>query len=200
MYLLAIVMVLVTIVGSGWDRFLRRLPEGEGKTDHTLSHPGVIKVSNGNGGAAENKCLGRGSVTDLSQHSLAEQEWFIHNNYKYGPVGVSWKRLKPESMKVVDEKDSASGGKTGDKTEFKNKFLKLGISFPETEEQPPFLLRGFDKLCLAPGEKKTATFELTRKDLSVWDVYTQRWKRRFTLSAGASSRDLRSVMTHTFAE
>ncbi|KAF7333824.1 putative beta-glucosidase [Mycena venus] len=80
---------------------------------------------------------------------------------------------------------------------------QLYISFPETEEQPPSLLRGFDKLYLAPGEKKTATFELTRKDLSVWDVYIQRWKiptGKFTLSARASSRDLRSVVTCMFAD
>ncbi|KAJ7109836.1 putative beta-glucosidase [Mycena epipterygia] len=78
---------------------------------------------------------------------------------------------------------------------------QLYISFPESEDQPPYLLRGFDKLDLAPGKSKTATFELTRKDLSVWDVYSQQWEIPqgiFAFSAGASSRDLRSVITHKF--
>lgn len=51
--------------------------------------------------------------------------------------------------------------------------------FPESEDQPPYLLRGFDKLDLAPGKSKTATFELTRKDLSVWDVYSQQWESEY---------------------
>ncbi|KAJ7281921.1 putative beta-glucosidase [Mycena rebaudengoi] len=79
---------------------------------------------------------------------------------------------------------------------------QLYISFPKSEKQPPYLLRGFDKLDLAPGKSETATFELTRKDLSVWDVIGQRWEipqGTFTLSVGASSRDLRSVITHKFA-
>ncbi|KAJ6525595.1 glycoside hydrolase superfamily [Mycena capillaripes] len=73
---------------------------------------------------------------------------------------------------------------------------------PASEDEPPYLLRGFDKLDLAPGQSQTATFELTRKDLSVWDVSHQRWKvpaGSFKLSVGASSRDLRSTVTHTFA-
>ncbi|KAJ7774990.1 putative beta-glucosidase [Mycena metata] len=79
---------------------------------------------------------------------------------------------------------------------------QLYISFPTSEDEPPNLLRGFDKLDLAPGQSGTATFDLTRKDLSVWNVVDQRWEipqGAFTLSAGASSRDLRAVSTHKFA-
>jgi len=36
---------------------------------------------------------------------------------------------------------------------------QLYISFPVSENQPPYLLRGFDKLSLAPGKAQTATFE-----------------------------------------
>ncbi|KAJ7170946.1 hypothetical protein C8R46DRAFT_895659, partial [Mycena filopes] len=52
-----------------------------------------------------------------------------------------------------------------------------------------------------PGKSGTATFELRRKDISVWDVVSQKWKipqGTFTLSAGASSRDLRTALTHKF--
>ncbi|KAJ7647678.1 putative beta-glucosidase [Roridomyces roridus] len=79
---------------------------------------------------------------------------------------------------------------------------QLYVSFPESEGEPPSSLRGFDKLALAPGESGVATFELTRKDLSVWDVQSQRWEipqGTFKLSAGASSRDFRSVVSHSFA-
>ncbi|CAK5279099.1 unnamed protein product [Mycena citricolor] len=79
---------------------------------------------------------------------------------------------------------------------------QLYVSFPSNENQPPRVLRGFDKLSLKPGHQATATFELTRKDLSVWDVVQQKWrvpKGEFTLTVGASSRDLRSKITHSFA-
>ncbi|KAJ7181505.1 putative beta-glucosidase [Mycena crocata] len=79
---------------------------------------------------------------------------------------------------------------------------QLYISFPQSEDQPPYLLRGFDKVDLAPGNIKTATFELRRKDLSVWDVETQQWKIPqgvFKLSVGSSSRDLRASITRQFA-
>ncbi|KAF7338183.1 putative beta-glucosidase [Mycena venus] len=79
---------------------------------------------------------------------------------------------------------------------------QLYLSFPASANEPPYVLRGFDKVDLAPGQRKTATFELTRKDLSVWNVSDQRWEipqGTFTLSVGASSRDLRSVITHKFA-
>lgn len=58
-------------------------------------------------------------------------------------------------------------------------------------------LRGFDKLYIQPNASATAVFELTRRDLSVWDVVAQQWKLQsgegveYKLWIGASSRDLR---------
>jgi beta-glucosidase len=37
-------------------------------------------------------------------------------------------------------------------------------------------LRGFDKIVLQPNQSSEAMFELTRRDLSVWDIVAQRWK------------------------
>lgn len=70
-------------------------------------------------------------------------------------------------------------------------YLGLPESAPST---PPKQLRGFQKLNLQPGESGTATFELTRRDLSYWDVQTQKWvlpSGTFTVYVGASSRDIR---------
>ncbi|KAI2780164.1 glycoside hydrolase family 3 protein [Daldinia loculata] len=67
--------------------------------------------------------------------------------------------------------------------------LYLGIP-----NSPPKQLRGFEKVPLAPGESAEITFELTRRDLSVWDVVTQGWivqAGRYDLYVGASSRDIR---------
>ncbi|KAK5651389.1 hypothetical protein OQA88_12546 [Cercophora sp. LCS_1] len=61
-------------------------------------------------------------------------------------------------------------------------------------DSPVRQLRGFVKLELDKGEKKEAVFELTRRDLSVWDVVAQQWRLRrgeYGVWVGASSRDLR---------
>ncbi|PSN64107.1 beta-glucosidase-related glycosidase [Corynespora cassiicola Philippines] len=67
--------------------------------------------------------------------------------------------------------------------------LYLGIP-----DAPVRQLRGFDKVPLQPGETKTANFDLTRRDLSIWDVVAQQWRVQagtYNIWVGASSRDLR---------
>jgi beta-glucosidase len=59
--------------------------------------------------------------------------------------------------------------------------------------QPVRQLRGFEKATLLPGEMTTVSFDLTRRDLSVWDTTAQKWKLpsgAFSISVGSSSRAL----------
>ncbi|EGS18241.1 uncharacterized protein CTHT_0062590 [Thermochaetoides thermophila DSM 1495] len=68
--------------------------------------------------------------------------------------------------------------------------LYLGIP---AEGAPIRQLRGFEKPFLNVAETATVRFELTRRDLSVWDVITQKWRLvrgEFTVEVGSSSRDL----------
>lgn len=76
--------------------------------------------------------------------------------------------------------------------------VQLYLNFPEEVNQPPSLLRGFDKLLLKKGESKDAKFSLRRKDLSVWNTFNQEWeipeaitKDGLEFWVGASSRDVR---------
>ncbi|RYP28561.1 hypothetical protein DL767_007167 [Monosporascus sp. MG133] len=60
---------------------------------------------------------------------------------------------------------------------------------------PARQLRGFAKPFLNASASATVDFELTRRDLSVWDVAAQRWRlplggQRFAIYVGGSSRDL----------
>lgn len=78
---------------------------------------------------------------------------------------------------------------------------------PETKETVDFpvrVLRGFEKIEIPaeakgktsehPPNRKIVTFELTRKDLSYWDVRKQNWvlptAGQFTINVGFSSRNL----------
>ncbi|KAL3418798.1 glycoside hydrolase family 3 protein [Phlyctema vagabunda] len=77
--------------------------------------------------------------------------------------------------------------------------VQLYLSFPESKtgiDFPVRVLRGFEKIELEPGQVGTAVFNLTRRDLSYWDVVQQNWvmptKGQFKISVGSSSRDLKA--------
>ena len=58
--------------------------------------------------------------------------------------------------------------------------------------EPPKVLRGFDRLCIQPGESATFNAQLLRRDLSTWDTASQNWvmSDEVTIFVGASSRIL----------
>ena len=71
---------------------------------------------------------------------------------------------------------------------------QLYTSPPASAGQAPLNLKGFDAVYLGAGESKTVTFQLSRYDLSVWDVVSQSWQVATGvtgLSVGASSRDIK---------
>nr|P22506.1 RecName: Full=Beta-glucosidase 1; AltName: Full=Beta-D-glucoside glucohydrolase; AltName: Full=Cellobiase; AltName: Full=Gentiobiase; Flags: Precursor [Saccharomycopsis fibuligera]AAA34314.1 beta-glucosidase 1 precursor [Saccharomycopsis fibuligera] len=58
-----------------------------------------------------------------------------------------------------------------------DKFVpQLYLKHPEDGKfETPIQLRGFEKVELSPGEKKTVDLRLLRRDLSVWDTTRQSW-------------------------
>ena len=60
---------------------------------------------------------------------------------------------------------------------------------------PPLVLRGFSRTSLIePGASASVTFELRRRDLSIFDEALGRWRLvpgTYGLRVGASSRDVR---------
>ena len=64
--------------------------------------------------------------------------------------------------------------------------------------RPLRTLAAFEKIALAPAERRTVRFTLAPRAFSHWDVQQKTWRREaglWTLSAGRSSRDLRSTAT-----
>ncbi|KAK6217998.1 hypothetical protein LQW54_003056 [Pestalotiopsis sp. IQ-011] len=77
---------------------------------------------------------------------------------------------------------------------------QLYVSFPDEAEQPVRILRGFEKVTIAPGASADISFPLRRRDLSYWDTAAQGWaiaSGDYTLAVGASSRDLKASTTLT---
>lgn len=72
---------------------------------------------------------------------------------------------------------------------------QLYVEFPSVEGQPPRNMRGFDKVKhLEAGDKRTASFPIRRKDVSVWDTVLQMWRLpaepQVVFHVGSSSRKL----------
>jgi beta-glucosidase len=87
---------------------------------------------------------------------------------------------------VVVEADISNTGSVG-----ASEVAQLYLGIPDA---PAKQLRGFEKIPLDAGEASTAIFELTRRDLSVWDTVQQDWvlqSEEYTVYVGASSRDVR---------
>ncbi|KAK9774050.1 putative Glycoside hydrolase superfamily [Seiridium cardinale] len=70
--------------------------------------------------------------------------------------------------------------------------VQLYVGVPG-EDAPVHQLRGFEKSLIPTGETATVQLSLTRKDLSIWDVITQKWLLQegcYNIFLGRSSRDL----------
>jgi beta-glucosidase len=69
---------------------------------------------------------------------------------------------------------------------------QLYVGYPEEAEAPVRQLRGFDKVKdLEPNASKTATFKLSKRDFSVWDVVRQEFRvvdGTYKIWVGKSSR------------
>ena len=66
---------------------------------------------------------------------------------------------------------------------------QLYVSIPNS---PKWQLRGFERVCLEPGSTEYATMDLTRRDLSIWDVEIRNWHLQrgdYYMKLGDNSRD-----------
>jgi beta-glucosidase len=77
---------------------------------------------------------------------------------------------------------------------------QLYVGYPAAANEPPKLLKGFEKISLGPGACGGVGFEVAAKDLWVWDVVSQTWQLTpgtYTLNVGSSSRDIRQTGSFT---
>jgi len=72
--------------------------------------------------------------------------------------------------------------------------VQLYLGFPAGANEPPKLLRGFEKIFLSSGQSGDVVFYLAELDISIWDVVRQNWvvyPGTYQVLVGASSRDIR---------
>ncbi|KAI9731220.1 MAG: hypothetical protein M1834_005413 [Cirrosporium novae-zelandiae] len=116
------------------------------------------------------------------------------STYATGAVGVGGREDLWDTIATVSTTISNTGSLDGAEV------AQLYIQYPASADEPVRQLRGFAKVQIAAGSTGTATFELRRRDLSIWDVAAQNWAivtGTYELSVGSSSRDLKATTTLT---
>jgi beta-glucosidase len=76
--------------------------------------------------------------------------------------------------------------------------VQVYLAYPAVFQEPPHVLRGFKKVVIGAGETVNVGFELTEKDMSIWNTDERAWSvadGSFTVFVGASSGDLRLEAT-----
>jgi beta-glucosidase len=108
---------------------------------------------------------------------------FSYTNAKVQPASI-----KPGEDVTVTVDVKNSGKREGD--EVVQLYLKDVLSSVTTYEK---VLRGFERVRLKPGEKKTLTFLLGRADMELIDIQNQRTVEPgdFVVEIGSSSTDIR---------
>ncbi|KAK8079236.1 beta-glucosidase D [Apiospora phragmitis] len=94
---------------------------------------------------------------------------------------------------LFDELITLTAGITNNGSVAGAEVAQLYLGFPESALSPVMQLRGFKKVFLEPGETRTLTFGLQRRDVSIWDTVAQKWKIEtgaYTAQLGRSSRDI----------
>ncbi|KIJ43167.1 glycoside hydrolase family 3 protein [Sphaerobolus stellatus SS14] len=90
-----------------------------------------------------------------------------------------------ETITTVTYAITNTGGMDG------NEVSQVYLTFPAAANEPPKVLRGFDRTFIRRGQTAFISVPLRRKDVSVWDVVSQQWvipKGLFTVHVGSSSR------------
>ncbi|KAI8946032.1 glycoside hydrolase family 3 protein [Xylaria longipes] len=91
-----------------------------------------------------------------------------------------------DELYIVTAEITNTGDVVGD--EIPQLYVSLGGA-----DDPPVVLRGFDRLRIDPGQTATFRAPLTRRDVSNWDTVSQNWvisEHSKTVFVGPSSRNL----------
>ena len=113
-----------------------------------------------------------------------------YTRFAYGPLTVAAPREGARYARTVSLDVTNTGDRAGDEV--------VQIYVADTHApvpRPPLELKGFARVSLAPGEKKTVTVTLDESSFAYFEAAPGRWTvapGMFEICAGSSSRDIRS--------
>lgn len=116
-----------------------------------------------------------------------------YTTFEYGEAVTSRKSISSKGEIEISVTVKNTGNREG------AEIVQLYISDPEsTIDRPAKELKGFEKVFLKPGEKKTVRFKLDTSDLSYYSNEKQDWVAEpgeFIAMVGSSSDDIRSKVS-----
>ena len=111
-----------------------------------------------------------------------------YTSYGYGNLSLSEAVIRPSNSITIEAEITNTGAKAGEE------IAQLYIGATGSRVARPLReLKGFRRLALAPGEKKTVSFTIKAKDLAYYDVAARAWKVEeltYTVHIGPSSAEL----------
>jgi beta-glucosidase len=54
--------------------------------------------------------------------------------------------------------------------------VQVYVGFPPGAGEPPWQLKAFDRIVLDPGQQRPFHFDISRRQLSVWDERQRQWR------------------------
>jgi beta-glucosidase len=112
-----------------------------------------------------------------------------YTEFAYGKVAVTPDRVPADGRATVSVEVTNTGERAGDEV------VQLYVHpVKSTVEWPPRELRGFERVSLKPGEKKTVSLTLPAGQLAYYDVKTHGFvvePGAYDIMIGGSSRDIR---------
>src|SRR5579875_1461365 len=178
-----------------------RLPITFAKTEADLPHQRVFGMTynNSNGGLPEHWVAEEKKASfpaDLTEGVRFGYKWFDSENkqplFPFG-FGLSYTTYRYSGLQVNAEAKAATltventGQRPGTET------AEVYVQLPKASGENFRRLAGWDRVTLAPGERKTVTIRMEPLALATWQEGTESWSWEpgsYTFSAGSSSRDL----------
>lgn len=94
-----------------------------------------------------------------------------YTSFQYSNLHLSANEISPDGDLSVSVSVQNTGTRTGEEV------VQLYVGFPNAKvDRPVKLLRGFDKIPLSSGEKKSVTFTLHARDLAYYDPASSAWR------------------------
>jgi len=105
--------------------------------------------------------------------------------------GLSYTTFSLSGLNLAGRKVSVTLSNTGNAAGAE--VVQLYVQFPASAGEPPLQLKGFQKVLLDPKQTQSVNFELSDRDLSIWDVNVHNWRTvsgTYVIYVGTSSQSL----------
>jgi beta-glucosidase len=149
---------------------------------------------------------GNGTDVDYTEGiDVGYRYYDVHNQTPLFPFGygLSYTTFAYSNLRVQSSGHGATAQVTITNTGRTTgaEVAQLYLTDPAAAGEPPYQLKGFQKVALAPGQSQRITLQLTSQDLSYYQTATSSWvvaPGPYRVSIGSNERDL-SVSSSFFA-